>query len=128
MIGVAEKVKRIARGVMVLGKDKETAMVTGKIAVIVEVTERNVVTTKVRVYLNDEIGNHIIVPILSELFSLDCKGSGRIRCEECDGKKKLRFFEVMHQIFETLTNTKVVDNIPDDELPPALLVSAPGKF
>lgn len=59
---------------------------------------------------------------------IGCHGTGKITCTECHGAKQNRHFVEMTQHFATIHNERVVDMIPDNELPPSKLSSAPGGF
>lgn len=56
-----------------------------------------------------------------------CSGSGRVTDRTCDGQGTLRHFDQMTRTHVTLLNERVVDDIPDEELPPALIKQAQGN-
>lgn len=57
---------------------------------------------------------------------LDCNGSGKITCPSCDGFGNVRKYAYIRRTHEILTNSIVVDRIPDNELSPDLITAAGG--
>ena len=57
----------------------------------------------------------------------DCNGTGQIACHTCDGTGKLRFFQEMTRHLQTIKISKVINSIPESEIPNYLLIEASSQ-